>query len=263
MTPSSQSVQLRVDHISFAPQVFKSAKLRRKAFTAPSDYLLRDVTFEVFQGDRIAIVGASGAGKTSLLRLLNRLISPTQGTLYLDDRPYAEISPVSLRQQMLLLPQEPKLLGMTVQQALTYPLQLRAVSPHLISEQVIEWCDRLQIPTEWLSRTEQQLSLGQRQWVAIARALIAQPRILLLDEPTAALDANQRHQLFATLKPSGYAPTVLMVTHQFDLAQTWCKRVLHFHQGHLIADQAVNQINWQTLPESLQEAEIAQAQEWR
>jgi D-methionine transport system ATP-binding protein len=260
---SSQPAHIRVDRVSVAPQLFKSAKLeRRDQSSLPAYYSLREVSFEVFQGDRIAIVGAAGAGKTTLLRLLNRLISPTQGSLYFNDRPYTQISPVSLRQKILLLSQESKLLGMTVQEALTYPLQLRGVSPLGIATQVTEWRDRLHIPSEWLARTEQQLSLGQRQWVAIARALIAQPQVLLLDEPSAALDISQRHQFLEVLQQSGSATTVLMVTHQFDLAQAWCSRVLQFQQGQLITDQPAHEINWQTLEEALQHAAIAQEEEW-
>jgi len=262
MISPAQPAQIRVDRVSFAPQL-KSAKLgRREQSSLPAYYSLRDVLFEVFEGDRIAIVGAAGAGKTTLLRLLNHLISPTQGSLYFNDRPYTQIPPVSLRQQILLLPQESKLLGMTVQEALAYPLKLRGVSPLAIAAQVSEWRDRLQIPSEWLSRTEQQLSLGQRQWVAIARALIAQPKILLLDEPTASLDISQRQQFLSVLEQSGYATTVVMVTHQFDLAQAWCTRVLHFQQGQLITDQSANAINWQTLESALQQAAIAQEEEW-
>ena len=267
MISPARSAQIRMDRVSFAPQLFKSAKLGRKERSLPAYYLLREVSFEVFEGDRIAIVGAAGAGKTSLLRLLNRLISPTQGSLYFNDRPYTQIPAVSLRQQILLLPQESKLLGMTVQEAFAYPLQLRGVSPKAIAAQVSEWSDRLHIPAEWLARTEQQLSLGQRQWVAIARALIAQPQVLLLDEPTASLDISQRHQFLSVLKQFDlkqfdYAPTVLMVTHQFDLAQAWCNRVLQLQEGQLIADQAATAIDWQTLEEALQQAAIAEAEEW-
>ncbi len=263
MISPAQPAQIRVDQVSFAPQLFRSAPIgRRDQSTVPAYYSLRDVSFEVFQGDRIAIVGGAGAGKTTLLRLLNCLISPTQGSLYFTNRPYTQIPPVSLRQQILLLPQEPKLLGMTVQDALAYPLRLRGVSPQAIAAQVTEWRDRLHIPAEWLARTEQQLSLGQRQWVAIARALIAQPQVLLLDEPTNSLDISQRHQFFSLLKQSGYATTVLMVTHQFDLVDAWCTRVLQFQQGQLIANQLANQINWQTLEETLHQAAISETEEW-
>ncbi len=262
MISSARPAQIRVERVSFAPQLFRSAKLRHKALTAPADYLLREVSFEVFEGDRILIVGAAGVGKTSLLRLLNRLIAPTQGSLYFRDRPYTQIPPVSLRQHILLLPQESKLLGMTVQEALAYPLQLRGVSSKIIAAQVSEWCDRLPIPTEWLARTEQQLSPGQRQWVAIARALIAQPPVLLLDEPTASLDIRQQHQFLSVLNQSGCPATVLMVTHQLELAQAWCTRVLQFQPGQLIVDQPANQINWQVLKENLHQAAIAEAEEW-
>lgn len=265
MTSSPNSPQIRVDQISVAPQLFKSAQLSgRKQSLLPAHYVLRELSFEVFQDDRVAIVGASGSGKTFLLRLLNRLISPTQGALYLNDRPYSEIPAVSLRQQVLLLPKEAKLLGMTVQDALAYPLRLRGISAKARAIRVAEACDRWQIPSDWLHRTEQQLSVEERQWVAIVRAMIAQPQVLLLDDPTAALDINQRDQFLATLtQESGSLPTVFMVTDQLDIAEAWCSRVLQLQQGQLITDQPADRVNWQTLQETLEQAALADAEEWQ
>ncbi len=135
--------------------------------------LLQNISFQVAAGEFVAIVGPSGAGKTSLLRLLNRLSEPTSGTLYWGDRTLAEVSPVQLRQQVMLVMQEPKLLEMTVRAALAYPLRLQGLDKAAIQTRVTPWLERLQIPKDWLPRTALQLSLGQRQRVAVARALIA------------------------------------------------------------------------------------------
>lgn len=81
-----------------------------------SRYFLHDISFRVSQGDRITIIGASGAGKTSLLRLINRLQEPTTGTIDFEGRAIAQFPVTQLRQQIVLVPQEPKLLGMTVRE---------------------------------------------------------------------------------------------------------------------------------------------------
>ncbi len=227
--------------------------------------ILQDISLEVFQGDgsanacgeRIAIVGPVGAGKTSLLRLLNRLIEPTSGKIYLENQEYRQIPVIQLRQTLVLVLQESKLLGMTVGQALAYPLVLRGLSKQTIEQRVSQWTEQLHIPSEWLGRTEVQLSAGQRQLIAIARALVIQPKILLLDEPTSALDAGTASHLMQVLTQLSqtHQTTILMVNHQLELAQMFCTQLLHLQQGQLLANQKVSEINWVELRESLIQAE--------
>lgn len=158
--------------------------------------ILQDISFEVFEGDRVAIVGPSGAGKSYLLRLLNRLSEPSNGKIYLDNQEYRQIPVLQLRACVTLVTQESKLLGMTVKDALKYPLVLRGLPQQTIQQRLSNWIEQ-QIPDDWLGKTEVQLSLGQRQLIAIARALIIQPQILLLDEPTSALDVGTASHVMA------------------------------------------------------------------
>ncbi|MEH2054161.1 MAG: ATP-binding cassette domain-containing protein [Nostoc sp.] len=219
--------------------------------------ILQDISLEVFQSERIAIVGPVGAGKTSLLCLLNRLIEPTSGKLYLENQEYRQIPVIQLRQMLVLVLQESKLLGMTVGQALAYPLVLRGLPKQTIQQRVNHWTEQIQIPSEWLGRTEVQLSAGQRQLVAIARALVIQPKILLLDEPTSALDAGTASHLMQVLTQLSqtHQTTILMVNHQLELAQMFCTRLLHLQQGRLFANQRVSEIDWVELRKSLIKAE--------
>ncbi len=230
-----------------------------------SQYLLKGISFEVFKGDRVAIVGPSGAGKTSLLRLLNRLSEPTSGSIYLENQEYRQIPVIQLRQQVPLVLQESKLLGMTVQEALAYPLVLRGLPRSQIQQRLCYWIEQLHIPAEWLNRTELQLSVGQRQLVAIARALVIQPKILLLDEPTSALDAGRAFHLVQVLTQlaSSSQTTIFMVNHQLELAQMFCTRVLHLEHGQLIQDAPnSSQMDWAKLRETLIQAEDLAAEEW-
>ncbi|MCU0566261.1 MAG: ATP-binding cassette domain-containing protein [Oculatellaceae cyanobacterium Prado106] len=226
--------------------------------------ILQDVSFEVERGDRLALLGHSGAGKTSLLRLLNRLSEASQGKIFFDNQNIQQIPPLQLRQQVTLLPQESKLLGMTVQQALSYPLQLRGVPQPKIQQRLTTWTEMLHIPQDWLNRTEVQLSVGQRQWVAIARALIIQPQVLLLDEPTSALDAGRASHLLKILKDLSQAQqmTILMINHQLDLAQSFCTRALQLKRGRLTQDQMAAQMDWVALQQDLQQTELEESQEW-
>ncbi|NES68582.1 MAG: ATP-binding cassette domain-containing protein [Okeania sp. SIO2D1] len=241
--------------------------LDRVSLTAPvsSQYLLKDISFAVEKGARVAMVGASGAGKTSLLRLLNRLNSPTSGSIYLENQEYSKIPVTQLRQQVTMVLQESKLLGMSVAEAIAYPLKLRGIRPPEIQQRCEYWIQQLHIPPDWLSRSELQLSVGQKQLVAIARGVVIQPKILLLDEPTSALDvgtADRVIEVLKTLTDSGV--TVIMVNHQIDLAQQFCTQLLHLEQGELIEDSPSSKVDWVNLRHSIIQAQrqIQEAEEW-
>ena len=225
--------------------------------------VLREISFEVFEGERAAIVGPSGAGKTSLLRLLNRLSEPTGGAIYLENRDCRLIPAIELRRQIVLVMQESKLLGMPVREALAYPLKLRGVKTGEIERRVAIWVERLRIPSDWLWRTEVQLSAGQRQLVALARALVLEPKVLLLDEPTSALDAGRASELVRVLAQlhEGKA-TILMANHQLDVAQQFCTRVLHLQAGELVGNMPAGEMDWAKLRQSLIQAEAREAREW-
>ncbi len=254
--PNSSSLtetipQLRLDRVSFKTPI------------APN-YLLENISFEINKGDRAAIVGPSGAGKTTLLRLLNRLSSPTSGSIYLDDAEYRQIPPIELRRQVTLVLQESKLLGMSVREALCYPLKLRGIDSAEIEPRIAGAIAQLHLPEEWLDRTELQLSAGQKQLVAIARSIILQPKILLLDEPTSALDAGKAAHLLQVLTQlaTNSQTTILMVNHQLELAEQFCTRVLHLQHGQLLEDSLTHQINWPQLRQNIIQAEAAAEQEW-
>lgn len=245
-----QTAQLRLQQVTLSASV-------------GSCELVKDISFEVFAGDRVAIVGPSGAGKTSLLRLLNRLSEPTTGAIYLENQDYRQIPVLQLRQQIVLVLQESKLLGMKVQEALAYPLVLRRLPQIEIQQRLDYWIEQLAIPSDWLDRTEVQLSVGQRQLVAIARALMIQPKILLLDEPTSALDFGRASRLVQVLTQLTDRTTILMVNHQLELAQQFCTRLLYLQSGHLIQDVPNSeQMDWSKLRATLVQAEAQAVEEW-
>ena len=226
--------------------------------------LLQDINFEVFPGERVVIVGPSGAGKTTLLRVMNRLSEVSKGKVYFEAQDIQHIPAIDLRQQITLVPQESKLLEMTVRQALEYPLHLRKLSPQTIQQRLLTWTEQLHIPEDWLGRNELQLSVGQRQWVAIARALMIQPKILLLDEPTSALDAGRGAHLINVLTniAQNQETTILMVNHQLDVAEQFATRVLYLQQGKLIFDRPIHEVEWAALRQHLVDAETIAADEW-
>lgn len=245
-------MQLQLDQVSFA-------RFRLHRGNALEAYaLLRNISFDVNKGERIAIVGASGSGKTTLLRLINRLIEPSEGLIKLEDKSFQEIPVLQLRQSILFVAQEPKLFGMTVREALSYPLRLRNLKD--IEPRVDECVKQMSIPREWLDRSELELSTGERQWIAIARGLICQPTVLLLDEPIANLDANRTELLLRILDRVDC--TVLAVTHQFEWAEQFSDRVLQLQQGQLMRDEKSDRVDWKNIRETITQLEIEEAEEW-
>jgi D-methionine transport system ATP-binding protein len=229
-----------------------------------SAVVLGPLSLEIKPGEFVGVVGPSGAGKTSLFRLLNRLQSPTAGQLYWQGQPLETWPVAQLRQQIVLMAQEPRLLGMTVEAALAYPLQLQGIATEQASEQVSYWVNQCQIPTAWLGRSELELSGGQRQRVAIARALLMTPQVLLLDEPTAAQDVGSAtlllEQVAEQVKMRGL--TVLMSNHQLEWIEQFCDRVLLLEQGQLQGDWPAPRVDWSALRQRIMAAHTNDLAEW-
>lgn len=212
----------------------------------------------------MALIGPSGAGKSSLLRLLNRLRDPNAGKIFYDNQDIRQLPILELRRKIVLVLQEPKLLGMNVAQAIAYPLHLQQLPQAEIKRRVATCCEQLQIPAEWRDRHEFQLSLGQRQRVAIARALVLQPQVLLLDEPTSALDIGTASGLLQTLTGlvNDGQITLVMVNHNLELVQQFCDRVVYLKDGKLVRDTIARELNWHEIRQDLMHTVPPAVEEW-
>jgi putative ABC transport system ATP-binding protein len=160
-----------------------------------------------------AIVGPSGAGKTSLLRCLNRLEEPTNGSVLLDSSDITEIDPTELRKRVGMIFQTPALFEGGVRGNLAYGLT------DVSDDELRSALASAGLDDEFVERDSSALSVGQAQRVCIARALVRKPEILLMDEPTSALDrdsAARIEQLVTSLNEGGL--TVVLVTHNLDQA---------------------------------------------
>jgi D-methionine transport system ATP-binding protein len=242
---------LQLDRINYTPT----------NFTRP---LLTDISFCLAAGECITLTGITGAGKSTLLRLINRLSEPTTGQIILNGENYQTISPVTLRQRVILVSQEPKLLGMKVREALAYPLQLQSLGTEEIKQRIVTVTEQLQIPTDWFDRTELQLSAGQKQIISIARGVITQPQILLLDEPIANLDFTTAEQVLTMLTNicRSQQMGMIIVNHQLELSVRFSDRLLYLQDGKLLLDKVSKSVNWQDLQQQIRESEDRSISEW-
>jgi putative ABC transport system ATP-binding protein len=191
------------------------------------------VSLDVASGETVAIVGPSGAGKSSLLRLLNRLDEPTEGTVYLDGTDYRTLAPETLRKRVGLVLQDPALRTGTVRENVTIGPRLRGET---VSEtRVAELLDAVGL-VGYADRDASDLSGGEAQRVAIARTVINDPAVILLDEPTASLDSEAEaevERLLADLLASGER-TVILVTHDDRQAERLADRVARLRDGRIV-----------------------------
>lgn len=199
---------------------------------------VKDCSFEVHSGEFVVILGASGCGKTTLLKMVNRLYEPTSGQIYFKGINIRQLNATSLRRQM----------GYVLQQAGLFPhmtvAQNIAVVPKLLDwprRKIQARVDELLLlvklaPEVYRDRYPSQLSGGQQQRVGIARALAGDPELLLMDEPFGALDAITRKTLQDELLrlQRQLQKTILFVSHDVEEALRLADRILIMHRGEIL-----------------------------
>ncbi|UJB46713.1 phosphate ABC transporter ATP-binding protein [Streptomyces sp. A1-5] len=190
--------------------------------------LLHAICAEIPAAACTALVGPSGAGESTLLRLLNRLGEPTSGTVRFHGRPLASLDVLSLRRRVGLVGQQPVLLTETVHD------ELSVGRPGLDDEQADALLRQVGLPPAMLGRTTSGLSGGEAQRVCLARALAVEPEVLLLDEPTSALDAASARAVERTVRDLvGAGLCVVLVSHNLAQARRVADHVLVLSSGRL------------------------------
>ena len=226
----------------FAPQMMQTAakiQLRSVGYTVGSTVILDGISLEIYEGDTVVLLGESGCGKTTTLKMINRLIEPTEGEVFVDGKPTSDWDVIDLRR------------------GVGYVLQDGGLMPHLsvaenagLVPKLLEWDERRRVrrvdemlelvglkPETFGHRFPHELSGGQRQRVGIARALAADPEIVLLDEPFGALDAITRARLqrdFSDLVRQ-LGKTAVLVTHDLREAMLLGSRIALMERGKVVS----------------------------
>ncbi len=201
-------------------------------------HVLKDINFKVEDGEIVGIIGLSGAGKTSLLRTLNLLQVPTSGKILLDGVDLTSLDKEELRKirkKISIVFQHSNLLSSrTVFQNVALPLEIEDLSKKEIEEKVNKMLESMNlIPRK--DAYPSQLSGGEKQRTAIARALISNPDIILFDEPTSSLDPKTTQKILDLILEINQSTrkSILIVTHEMDVIKKICDKVVYLKNGYV------------------------------
>ena len=202
---------------------------------------LDKINFEVRRGEIVGFLGPNGAGKSTTMRILTCFISPTGGTARVNGHDVFD-APLQVRESLGYLPQRaPLYVEMSVLEYLRFAADLRHLDPDTFRRRakgVVEVCGLAQV----LGKEIRHLSHGYRQRVGLAQALIHDPPILILDEPTSDLDPNEKAEFLDYLKQIGQERTVLLSTHNLAEVEASCARAIIVSRGRIVADGPLDEI---------------------
>lgn len=214
---------------------FENVFLQKKDEQGQAVDILRDLSFSVPAGAIFALAGPSGSGKSSALRLINRLDDSSSGRILIADREIRDWDIQELRAKVGFMFQEAALFEGTVKENLLYGLCIRGLRRCEHEPTALGLLERVGLPPELLNRNVESLSGGQKQRVNLARTLALEPEIILMDEPTSSLDPGATRtieNLILELKEQGR--TIILVSHNFDQIERIATACVVLDQGRLI-----------------------------
>ena len=210
-------------------------------------HAVKDVSLKVNKGDIFGIIGLSGAGKSSLIRLINRLEEPTSGKIFINGENVLEFNKKQLlerRKKIGMIFQHFNLLSSrTVEENVAFALEIANWNKNEIKERVAMLLDIVGL-SDKAKYYPSQLSGGQKQRVSIARALANNPDILLSDEATSALDPKTTKSILELIKKiqQKFSLTVVMITHQMEVVKEVCNKVAIMSEGRIVEEGGVHHI---------------------
>ncbi|MBO4861286.1 MAG: cell division ATP-binding protein FtsE [Firmicutes bacterium] len=201
---------------------------------------LKNATLHIDQGDFVFVVGPTGSGKSTFIKLISKLIEPDEGEVYVEGKPLSKMSNrdvAFLRRDIGMVFQDFKLLdNKTVFDNVAFAMEVVRCSRRTIDRQVPQMLSVMGIEDK-ANNYPSELSAGEQQRVAIARAIINNPRIFIADEPTGNLDSDTAWEIMQLLELiNKRGTTVVMVTHAKDIVKRMQKRVISIDEGTIIRD---------------------------
>ncbi len=198
-------------------------------------------TFSIDRGEVVGFLGPNGAGKTTTMRLLTQYLEPDGGSITIDGLSL-EDHPIELRRRIGYLPEtNPLYRDMLAGEYISFMGRLRGMSRDEIRARTDDVVAETGIEAVYY-RPINQLSKGYRQRVGLAQAILSEPEILILDEPTEGLDPNQRVEIRSLIRDVGADRTVLLSTHVMQEVRKTCSRVVIINRGRIVADGSVDEL---------------------
>jgi len=202
---------------------------------------IEDVSFVVGAGEVVGLLGPNGAGKTTTMRILTGALQPTQGTARIDGHDVFEAA-MLVKGRVGYVPEYPPLYpDLTVGEFLTFVASLKGVPRRRRAEQVDTVAGRVGVDNS-LRRLIRNLSKGYRQRVGLAQALLGNPKVLVLDEPTAGLDPRQIGEVRSLVRELAGSHTVILSTHILQEVTAICDRVIIISRGRIVADDPIDKL---------------------
>ena len=218
---------------------------------------LDGVSFEMQEGEVIGILGPNGAGKTTLLRILVMFLEPTSGKVEIDNLDLGNpLYQQDIKSKIGYLPENAPLYeDMTVWEYLSFTGKMQGIKKNNLSEKILNVLEKCGLKDK--QNTEISiLSKGYRQRVGIAQALIHDPKIVILDEPTTGLDPNQRIEIRDLIKEIGKSKTVILSSHVLSEVQATCSRILIINKGKIVADDTPERLENKNRSQSMINVEV-------
>lgn len=208
------------------------------SFFSEEKKILKEISVEIAAGDYLSIVGSSGSGKSTFLKLCCHLISPTEGRILLNGRDIRQENPVELRKKVSYCFQTPVLFGDTVEENFAFPYSIRNQKPD--RQQIGALLSLFHMDESYVHQSIQNLSGGEKQRIALIRTLLFTPEILLLDEVTSALDTENAEiveRVILELNRQGV--TILWVTHNPAQSRRYADKLLTMEDGRILSLEAL------------------------
>ncbi len=203
---------------------------------------VRSVTFSVGTGETLGLLGPNGAGKTTIMRMITGYLPPTDGKVIINGMEMFD-QPDKVKKIIGYLPEHPPLyLDMTVNEYLKYAGQIRGVSNPALSKNIQHVAELCGI-SDKLGRLTGNLSKGYRQRVGLAQALVHDPEILILDEPTVGLDPRQIIEIRELIRSLGRKRTVILSSHILQEVTSICEKVAIINEGALVACDSIENLS--------------------
>lgn len=211
-----------------------------------------NVSFSVGKGEVVGLLGPNGAGKSTLMKILTCFIPPTEGEATICGHSIYD-DPLAVRRQIGYLPEHnPLYLDMYVREFLQFAAGIYGIKSKDRVEEMIELVGL----TPECNKRIGQLSKGYRQRVGLAQAMIHDPQVLILDEPTTGLDPNQLEEIRTVIKNAGKNKVVLLSTHIMQEVEAMCSRAIIINHGKLVSDDILGNITSQQLTEKFHKVTI-------